>query len=183
MRVNAGATDGKKALVLALHGAGGTSESGLWIFRGGAKTRGLVLVAPASESRTWNIFYGADLDTIDRALRQAFARCRVDARRVAVGGFSDGATTALSVGLLNGDLFRAVMAVAPGGIIAERPVGKPRVYIAHGTRDTVLPFRIGQAVTRELRSFGYAVKFRAFAGAHDVPDGISREAVRWFLGT
>ena len=181
LRVTPGRAGSRRALLLALHGAGGSSEAGLWAFREGFRERGLVLVAPASESRTWNPFYGSDLDSMNRALKQAFARCRVDPRRVAVGGFSDGATTALTVGLLNGDLFRAVMALSPGGVQAAQPVGKPRVFIAHGTRDTVLPIRISDAVVRQLRSFGYAVTYRKFAGGHEVPTAISRAAVRWYL--
>jgi predicted esterase len=140
-----------------------------------------VIVAPASEGNSWNMFLGSDLNSVDRALERTFRRCRIDRRRIAVGGFSDGATTALTLGLSNGDIFRAVMAIAPGGVLAEQPVGKPRVYVAHGTGDTVIPFRVGRTVVRELRRFDYRVTFRTFAGGHDVPAGISREAVRWFL--
>lgn len=157
MRVTPGRAGNSRALLLALHGAGGSAGGGLWAFREGLRAPGLVLVAPASESRTWNPFYGSDLDSMNRALKRAFARCRIDPRRVAVGGFSDGATTALTVGLLNGDLFRAVMALSPGGVQATQPVGKPRVFVAHGTRDTVLPIRQSDTVVRQLRSFGYAV--------------------------
>jgi predicted esterase len=181
MRVTPGRAS-RRALILALHGAGGSAEGGLRAFREGFREPGLVLVAPKSESRTWNPFYGSDIDSLNRALKQAFARCRVDPKHVAIGGFSDGGTTALTVGLLNGDLFRAVMALSPGGVQAAQPVGKPRVFIAHGTRDTVLPIRISNQVVRQLRSFGYPVTYRKFAGGHEVPPAISRAAVRWFLG-
>jgi predicted esterase len=181
MRVTPGRAGSGRALLLALHGAGGSAEGGLWAFREGFREPGLVLVAPKSDSRTWNPFYGPDLDSMNRALKLAFARCRVDPKRVAIGGFSDGATTALTIGLLNGDLFRAVMALSPGGVQAAQPVGKPRVFIAHGTRDTVLPIRISNTVVRQLRSFGYSVTYRKFAGGHEVPQAISRAAIRWFL--
>jgi predicted esterase len=39
-----------------------------------------------------------------------FATVAVDRARIAVGGFSDGATYALSLGLINGQLFRHVVA-------------------------------------------------------------------------
>ncbi len=182
MRVGEGAPAGGRPLVLALHGARGESNAGLWVFREGWRAApGLVLVAPASEGNSWNLFLGSDLNSIDRALKQAFRRCRIDRRRIAVGGFSDGATTALTLGLSNGDVFRAVMAIAPGGVIAGKPVGKPRVYVAHGTRDPVIPFRVGRTVVRELRRFDYRVTFRTFAGGHDVPASISRESIRWFM--
>jgi predicted esterase len=181
MRIGRGGSPGPRPLLLALHGARGRSHDGLRIFREGWNRRRLVVVAPQSEGASWNPFLGSDLNSIDRALKQAFRRCRIDGRRIAVGGFSDGATTALTLGLTNGDLFRAVLAVAPGGVIAPEPVGKPRVYIAHGTRDRVIPFAKGRSVARELRRFDYRVTFRGFAGDHEVPAAISREAVAWFL--
>jgi len=181
MRVTPARAGSRRALLLALHGAGGSAEGGLWAFREGFREPGLVLVAPASASLTWNPFHGSDLDSMNRALKQAFARCHVDPKRVAIGGFSDGATTALTIGLLNGDLFRAVMAFSPGGIQAEQAVGKPRIFIAHGTRDAVLSIGISDTLVGQLRALGYSVTYHKFAGGHEVPAGISRAAVRWFL--
>jgi phospholipase/carboxylesterase len=172
-------------LVLALHGAGGGSRDGLYAFRGGWDTRGLVVVAPSSWGSTWSVLRGPDIDLqfIDQALARAFARCRIDPRRVGVGGFSDGATYALTLGLTNGDLFRAVLALSPGGVLAENAVGKPRVFISHGANDTILPrSRTSDVIVRELRKFGYRVTYRKFQGGHEAPPAISREAVRWFLG-
>jgi phospholipase/carboxylesterase len=180
MRVTPGGGAGK-ALILVLHGAGGRAPDGLYAFRAALRRPGVVLVAPSSESRIWNPFYGSDLNSIDRALRRAFARCRVDPRRVGIGGFSDGAGNALTLGLSNGDLFRSVVALAPGGYLAVRPVGRPRVFVAHGTRDAVIPIGRAREIVRDLRSSGYAVTFRPFAGGHEVPEGISEAAVRWAL--
>jgi predicted esterase len=180
MRVTRGSGTRPKALLVALHGAGGSSADGLWAFRGALSVPNVVLVAPKSESRIWNPFYGSDLSSIDRALARAFARCRVDPRRVAVGGFSDGAGNALTLGVLNGDLFRAVIALAPGGMQSQPAIGKPRIFIAHGTGDTVIPIGQGRDLARTLRRAGYPVTFRAFSGGHEVPDAISRAAARWF---
>jgi predicted esterase len=180
MRVTAGGA-GARPLLLALHGAGGSSDDGLWAFRAALSSPGMVLVAPQSQSRIWNPFYGPDLNTIDRALKRAFERCRIDQRRIAIGGFSDGAGNALTLGLLNGDLFRAVMALAPGALIAEKPVGKPRIFVAHGRSDATIPIRASNAIVRELRAARYPVSYRKFPGGHEVPDAISKAAVGWFL--
>jgi predicted esterase len=182
MRVSPGGDGRRRPLILALHGYGGESADGLWIFRGGWSRPGLVLVAPTAESQGWNPFLGSDLNSLDRALRRAFARCRIDPRRIAVGGHSDGAGNALTFGLSNGDLFSAVIGIAPAGVVVQKAVGKPRVLVAHGTRDPVIPARRGAAVVRRLRSSGYDVTHRPFVGGHDVPLGVSRAAVRWFLG-
>jgi len=180
MKVTSGGA-GARPLLLALHGAGGSPDDGLWAFRAALSSPGMVLVAPQAQSRVWNPLYGPDLNTIDRALQRAFARCRVDPRRIAVGGFSDGAGNALTLGLVNGDLFRAVMALAPGALIAEKPVGKPRVFVAHGRSDTTIPIRASDAIVRELRAARYRVTYRKFPGGHEVPDPISKAAVSWFL--
>lgn len=182
MRVTPGSRSARKALLLTLHGAGGDGEAGLWPFRAAFPRKNVVLVSPSAESRTWNLFYGSDRVSIDRALRQAFSRCRVDAKRIAVGGFSDGATTALTLGLVNGDLFRHVISLAPGGVQADQARGKPRVFLAHGKADTVIPIRVSDQIAKELRRFGYPLTYRRFSGGHDVPNGISSAAVRWYLG-
>jgi len=185
MRVTAGGGPRGKALILALHGAGsGGSRGGLYALRGGWSFPGVVMVAPAAESSTWTFLRGRDEDLpfVDRALKRAFARCRIDPRRVGIGGFSDGATYALTLGLVNGDLFRGVIALSPGGVLAENAVGKPRVFIAHGTRDNVLPIsQTSDRIVEQLRSSGYRVKYRKFRGGHKVVPAISRESVRWFL--
>ena len=114
--------------------------------------------------------------------RETWKRCRIDARRVAVGGFSDGATHALSIGLQNGGIFHSVMALSPGGLLDVAHRGRPRVFIAHGTGDDVLPYsRTRASIVPGLRGSGYSVTFRSFAGGHEVPTSISRAAVRWYL--
>ena len=56
----------------------------------------------------------------------------VDPARLVIGGFSDGASYALSLGLINGQLFRKVAAFSPGFVVTGEPEGKPRVFISHG---------------------------------------------------
>jgi phospholipase/carboxylesterase len=184
MRVTAGGGPRGKALLLALHGAGSGLRGGLYALRGGWSFPGVVMVAPAAEGSTWTFLRGRDEDLpfVDRALKRAFARCRIDPRRVGVGGFSDGATYALTLGVVNGDLFRGIIALSPGGILGENAVGKPRVFIAHGTLDNVLPIaRTSDRIVKALRSSGYRVTYRKFRGGHKVVPAISRESVRWFL--
>jgi predicted esterase len=184
MRVGPGGEADKKALILVLHGAGGSAQDGLFAFRGGWDARDVVLLAPAARGPTWSLLLGTgdDLHTVDRALTQAYARCRIDSARVGIGGFSDGATYALSLGVANGRLFHAIMALSPGGVHARKRIGKPRIFVAHGTNDHVLPFaQTRNDLVPELRREGYAVTFRSFVGGHSAPAGISHAAVRWFL--
>jgi phospholipase/carboxylesterase len=172
--------------VLSLHGAGGTEFSGQFPLRELADDAGLILLSPASRDRTWDVIidrFGPDVNLIDRALAEAFSRCAVDRDRIAIAGFSDGASYALSLGLRNGDLFGQVMAFSPGFIARIERVGEPRIFVSHGTSDQVLPIEhTSRRIVPGLRRAGYAVEYREFEGGHTVPPVITREAVDWFLG-
>lgn len=104
----------------------------------------------------------------------------MDPGRIAIGGFSDGASSALSLGLANGDLFSALLAFSPGFMAPPGQVGKPRVYVSHGTGDRVLPIdRCSRRLVPVLQQAGYEVRYDEFDGPHTVPPGIARAAVRW----
>jgi phospholipase/carboxylesterase len=185
MRVTPGPRARPRGLILSFHGAGGSAADGLFVFRGAWNVPGLVLLAPAALGNTWSALHNErdrDLQTVNRALAEAWRRCRIDRRRLAVGGFSDGATYALSIGLQNGGVFRNVLALSPGGLLDVEHRGKPRVFIAHGRDDDVLPIGRSDAAVRALRSSGYPVTYRKFGGGHRVSEEISRAAIRWYLG-
>ena len=125
--------------------------------------------------------YGQDVTAIDRALERTFSSHTVDPARVAIGGFSDGASYALSLGLTNGDLFTHVLAFSPGFAASARRVGSPRIFVSHGTRDAVLPIdRCSRRILPTLRRAGYDVTYREFDGGHAVPPEVAREAADWF---
>ena len=173
-------------LVVMLHGAGGDPPGGLDPLIRLADDNGLLLVAPASSGPTWDVIrgsYGPDVGSIDQALQRIFAEYRVDPARLAIGGFSDGASYALSVGLDNGDLFTHVIAFSPGFEASSDHHGRPRVFITHGRQDPILPLRStsGRIVPR-LRGDGYDVTYRKFDGGHTVPADLAQEAVAWLLG-
>ena len=107
----------------------------------------LVLVVPDSRHFTWDVVrggFGADVAFIDAALSHAFARCQIDPARVGMGGFSDGASYALSLGLTNGDLVTHVLAFSPGFMDPGEPRGRPHIRITHGTRDAILPIDLSR---------------------------------------
>ena len=172
-------------LVVSLHGAGGNELFGLYPLRDLADEAGLILLSPASRGRTWDVLlggFGPDIAFLDEALRIAFARCAIDPARVAVAGFSDGASYALSVGLTNGDLFPSVMAFSPGFVAPGPEHGTPRIFVSHGTRDDILRIDVtSRRVVPLLRDAGYDVVYAEFDGPHTVPPEVAREAVRWFL--
>ena len=122
-------------LLLVLHGATGTGRRAIRDLQDLADARGLVLLAPDSRAYTWDIVlggFGPDVEFVDRALEEVFRRQNVDPARVAVGGFSDGASYALTLGLANGDLFSRVVAFSPGFVADVVRLGSPRFFVSHG---------------------------------------------------
>jgi phospholipase/carboxylesterase len=173
-------------LVVLLHGAGGSAKHGLALLQPLADDAGLILLALSSRSRTWDVIereYGPDVALIDQALAQTFARYAVDPAHLAIGGFSDGASYALSLGLTNGDLFSHILAFSPGFMAPSRQQGAPRIYVSHGTRDQVLPIEAcSRQIVPRLERAGHDVRYQEFDGQHTVPAEIARAAVQWFGG-
>ncbi|MCZ2805368.1 phospholipase [Modestobacter sp. VKM Ac-2983] len=173
--------EGPVPLVVTLHGAGGDAEGGLAPLRGLADEHGLLLLSPASRGTTWDALgtgWGPDVDHVDRALREILGLLSVDPGRIAVAGFSDGASYALGLGLANGDLFSDVVAFSPGFVPSAPRTGRPPVFVSHGVDDEVLPVeRTSRQIVPALREDGYEVTYREFDGGHTVPPEIAREAV------
>lgn len=170
-------------LVLLLHDAGGNAADFITPFIAEADQTGHVLLAVDSRKMTWDFAggtFGPDIAFIDNALFDTFSRYRIDAQRVAVAGFSDGATMTLAMGLTNGDLFSGIVAWTPGVLIDTKHVGEPDVFISHGALDAI--FLVGptaRAIVNELRKQGYQVEYREFAGGHALPPDIMHESMVW----
>jgi phospholipase/carboxylesterase len=172
-------------LVLMLHGAGADARSGVAPFVGQAEDAGVILLAPDSRRRTWDVLldgYGPDVGFIDRALADVFGRFTVDPANVVVEGFSDGASYALGLGLANGDLFRRIVAFSPG-YVPSVGEGRPAVFVSHGVADEVLPIdRCSRRIVPTLRRRGYDVHYREFPEGHTIPPEIVDEALGWLQG-
>ena len=174
-------------LMLWLHGAGRRARDFLAPEQQSlADAAGMLLLVPTSHEYTWDVIvgrgrYGPDVAAIDRALESTFGRYAADPTRIAVGGFSDGASYALSLGITNGDLFTHVLAFSPGFMIPAGQRGSPHIFVSHGTRDEVLPIdRCSLRIVSQLRRVGYDVRYREFESGHTVPPDVAHEAVGWF---
>jgi phospholipase/carboxylesterase len=173
-------------LAVMLHGAGGFARRVAALFSV-ADELGIIVLATDSRAGTWDAIrggFGPDIDFLDRALEYTFTRCAVDPRRLAIGGFSDGATYGLSVGLINGKLFTHILACSPGFIIpGPFGGGRPKIFISHGTSDEILPINVtSRRIVPMLENEGYSVTYREFDGPHRVPPEIAKEALSWLRG-
>jgi phospholipase/carboxylesterase len=174
-------------LIVSLHGAGShgaTMVAEPVLAR--ADAIGALILAPDSRGDSWDVLsggFGPDVAFLDAALRAVFDATPVDPGRLAISGFSDGASYALSVGLVNGDLFSHVLAFSPGFMAPDDQHGQPPIFVSHGTGDAVLDVdRCSRALVPLLEQVGYAVTYAEFDGGHELPPGILDEAFAWYCG-
>ena len=174
-------------IMVFLHGATGSGRGHLRAVLAAADRYGVILVAPDSRlGGTWDLIaahqFGPDVEFLDRVLDEVVGRVDGDVSLLALGGVSDGASYALSVGLANGDVFSTVIAFSPGFLAVPEPVGKPRLFVSHGTADPILPIDgCSGAFVPQLRQAGYEVMFRPFDGGHTVPPEVADQGLRWWL--
>jgi phospholipase/carboxylesterase len=183
-------------LLILLHKASGSASE--WFGGSGsyapyADKGHFIILAPESPGQSWGTGpkkWGYDYLAINRALEEAFARCAIDRSRLAIGGFSDGASYALSLGLANGDVFSYIVAFSPGFIVRAQARGRsgpkgvevPLVYIAHGSSDNVLPIASTSRIfVSSLRKNGYNVEFREFSGGHYLSRQVADQAMSWLI--
>jgi predicted esterase len=174
-------------LFVAMHGYGGSAS--FWsTYEARAEARGFILLAIDSRGTTWDVaqgVFGDDVAFVDRALKHTFDCCRIDPAHIALGGFSDGASCALSLGLANGDLFTHLAGFSPPTLlVTSDPVGASLIFISHGASDTVVYLQVTRdAIVPYLRTHGYSVVYRVFQGGHEVPGAVSDTALDWFSGS
>lgn len=173
-------------LLVMLHGAAATGADVLPIVRGAADAHGILVLAPDADGGRWDLLHGGfgrDVGRIDAVMRVVFDQYAVDAAHIAIGGFSDGASYALSLGMTNGDLFPTVLAYSPGFAAPATRRGRPRLYLSHGTGDPVLPIqRCSRPLAASLEAAAYQVRYREFDGGHTVPAEVVTDSMEFWLG-
>ena len=168
-------------LQLLLHGSGRDVEQLMKAHIPYADANGVVILAPYAVNGTWDAIYtnfGPDLIGIEIALGWAFENLPINASRVGISGFSDGATYALGIGRANGDLFSSIVAYSPGFLLDVVPVGNPPISISHGTNDDDLPYETTRdKIVPTLKDGGYGVDFRTFEGPHVPLEELMEESI------
>jgi len=172
--------------MIMLHGAGQNAEDMFYYLGSSPNEAGVALLVPHSRESTWDAIggnFGPDVLFLNHALERVFEIAEIDSTRLTIGGFSDGASYALSLGLINGDLFPRVVAFSAGFVVEGIPHGKPSIFISHGINDRILPIdSCGRRIVADLKNRGYDITFREFTGGHEIPESVSKEALSWTVG-
>ncbi len=104
-------------------------------------------------------------------------RARRAPESIAIAGFSQGAMLSLDVALAADPPVDRV-AVLSGVLLADSlpalhaqlpSAPRPSVLVAHGSADSIVPFRAGQSIASVLEPRGYRVTWVPFEGSHEIP--------------
>lgn len=172
-------------VMMMLHGFGGTGDGVRSMFPL-AEEFGVIIIAPESRGLTWGRSipgFDADVRYLGPAYRHVAGLLDLDDSHVALGGISDGAGYALSMGLAYGNSFNYLIVFAGGQLIPFRPQGKPKIFIAHGVDDAQMPIDLtARKYAPALKADGYDVTYHEYDGGHRVPAAEIRAAFQWFVG-
>jgi len=173
-------------LLIMLHGFSGWGDNQRRLFDL-AEELGFIVMTPESRDITWGREapgFDDDVRYIGAAFRRVGGLVNIDFDRVALGGQSDGAGYALTMGLAYGDTFNHLIILAGAHLLEPiRRQGKPKIFVAHGVKDTTMPIDVsGRANVKQLKDEGYDVTYHEHDGGHGTPAEITREAILWFLG-
>jgi phospholipase/carboxylesterase len=142
-----------------------------------------------------------DLDDLDRhadeagllaagaaveALITREAERGVPRSRVVLAGFSQGGAVAMTTALRSADPLGGLVALSTYLPMSEALVAQARAYdvhppafVAHGSRDPVLPHAAGELAARHLRSAGYPVDWHSYPMAHEACVEELRDLGNW----
>jgi len=178
----------KPALVVALHGSGGSGAQMICALRPVCQKLGLICVAPDAlrplgSGYSWT-YRDESAWLIERTVRDAIAEHGADPGRVILVGFSQGANIALAMAPGGAEPFAALVPVCGHYEPASVPASTtpPPVYLISGERD---PWHgTYDAAERDLTRAGARVRKRIVPRmGHDMPgrDELERALV-WALG-
>jgi acetyl esterase/lipase len=145
---------------------------------------------------------GACVDAIKEAMEDAQAAVRwlrseastygVDTTRIAIGGSSAGAITALDVGYESSEdatsAVRAVLSLSGANILGHISAGDAPALLLHGTADHTVPYAWGTGTVDNARAAGDLAALTSWPGSGHVPyaefrDQILREEAQflWWM--
>lgn len=156
-----------RALVVALHPGGGEGAAFYGdhfmrsIFVPGLHELAPIMIAPDVVSRSWTEPRSERaVLALMAAISKEFA---IDSQRVAVVGFSMGASGAWFLSARHRDRFTAAIIMAGRSEDPLTNLARVPTYVIHSRADDVVPFEQAEERVKALERMGRTVKFDAFA--------------------
>jgi predicted esterase len=129
-----------------------------------------------------------DAQAAVRFLRAQRTTYGVDGNRIAIGGSSAGAVTALNVGFNPNDpgtsgnpgfssAVRGAVSLSGGKVVGRADPGEAASLLFHGTNDTLVPYSLATSTVNEAKAAGLASFLVTWQGAGHVPYGQHRTEI------
>ncbi|KDO30949.1 hypothetical protein SPRG_04137 [Saprolegnia parasitica CBS 223.65] len=103
-----------------------------------------------------------------RALVQELQAEGIPAERIVIGGFSQGACTAVLAGLLSDAPIAGIVAFSGWlpheDFLVSLPTSSRPVLVAHGTSDDKVAYPLGKGLADRLSSLGHTTTFKTYPG-------------------
>ena len=170
-------------LLVALHGAYGTGQTMIDVWRDVAEEHGFIVLGPDSGSTTgWAV--GGDTERILTALDQVARDYDVDRCRLHLAGHSSGAHMTWVVGLAHSEVFASLgpyagslssaetLDIWPDAVTRQIPA-----RIDHGEDDTAIPISASEYARDELEAAGHPVDFNPIPDSGHAWDPSVTEAI------
>ncbi len=127
-----------------------------------------------------NLANGLDAarERIRQLLDELQARFQLEASRIILGGFSQGAIAALDVALQDsrkfaGLLLMSATMVDPVALSSLAP-GRAGTHalLSHGLSDPILPYKVAEGLHEQLNRAGWDMTWVPFPGGHGIPSDV-----------
>jgi acetyl esterase/lipase len=114
-----------------------------------------------------------DAQTAVRFVRTHAASYGVDPNRIAIGGSSAGAITALQVGYASSEnpasKVRAALSLSGANLLSPVSAGDAAALLFHGTADPLVPYKWAVNTVKQATAAGLVVSLETWQGAGHVP--------------
>jgi phospholipase/carboxylesterase len=194
---------GKPPLIILLHGVG-SSEQAMFSFAGELPGNFLVVSAraPYQLSAGRYAWYQVDFSTgkpmintdqeeksrnnIVQFIQELKQQLSFDDEQVYLGGFSQGAIMAYSLGLTRPDLIHGI-AVLSGRLLEEvkpmivldKNLQELKVFIAHGINDGTLNIQYAHAGVAYLKTLGIKLTYKEYLEGHGINKEMLLDLSKW----
>ena len=176
-------------LIVALHGGHGHGRDFLWTWLREARSRGMLVLSPTSQDRTWSMM-GPDVDAepLREMVESVAGRYPVDRERVLLTGMSDGGTYALYCGLREAMPFTHLApacGVLHPALLANGDLGRAQgrpIYLVHGALDWMFPVASGRLTSQALQAAGARLVYREIEDlSHTYPRDENPRILDWLM--
>ncbi len=162
-------TDGEKVpCIVFLHGLGGNTKSRLWVLSRLSQQVKCAVIAPSFGVGNWDRSGGAEL-VIDVG-REAIEKYPIDARRIFLMGYSNGAMGVTRAAIADPTLFKGLIYLSPvteDQLFATDEFLQRRddcqLLFLHGGQDSRIPRGMVESTVATLRRSGCNVQLKIYA--------------------